>query len=72
MAPGEGQIPTNVLTEKQWDIKTYPHLFPDGEGGINEEGRTTNLTNQQYLRQKLFNVDKRWANDPAFLFSATS
>ena len=72
VAPGEGQIPTNVLTEKQWDIKTYPHLFPDGKNGMNAEGRQTNLTNQQYIKQKLFNVDKRFANDPAFLFSATS
>ena len=25
-APGEGQIPTSVLTEKVWDIKTYSNL----------------------------------------------
>ena len=72
VAPGEGQIPTSVLKEKQWDIKTYPNLYPDGKNGMNAEGRQVNLSNQQYIKQRLFNVDKRYANDPAFLFSATS
>ena len=72
VAPGEGQIPTSVLKERQWGIKTYPHLYPDGKNGMNPEGRQVNLSNQQYIKQRLFNVDKRYANDPAFLFSATS
>ena len=33
VAPAEGQIPTSVLREKQWDVKTYPHLYPDGRNG---------------------------------------
>ena len=68
VAPGEGQIPTSVLRENQWDIKTYPHLYPDGRNGMNAEGRKVRLTNQQYLKQRLFNADKRYANDPGFLF----
>ena len=72
VAPAEGQIPTSVLKEKEWDIKTYPHLYPDGRNGMNAEGRKVRLTNQQYLKQRLFNVDKRYANDPGFLFSSTS
>ena len=71
VAPGEGQIATSVLTEREWDIKTYPHLFPDGKNGINAEGREVKLTNQQSIIQKLLNVDKRFANDPGYLFSAT-
>ena len=39
---------------------------------MNAEGSQVNLSNQQYIKQRLFNVDKRYANDPAFLFSATS
>ena len=58
--------------KKEWDIKTYPHLYPDGKNGMNAEGRKVKLTHQQYIRQRLFNIDKRFGNDPAFLFSATS
>ena len=72
VAPGEGSIPTSVLKEPEWDIKTYPQLYPDGRNGMNSKGRTTNLSKQQYLKQRLCNVDKRFANDPAYLFSATS
>ena len=72
VAPGEGQIPVSVLREKEWDIKTYPHLYPDGKNGMNAEGRKARLTHQQYIRQRLFNVDKRFANDPAYLFSSVS
>ena len=64
VAPAEGQIPTSVLRENEWDIKTYPHLYPDGRNGMNAQGRKVRLTNQQYLKQRLFNVDKRYANDP--------
>ena len=72
VAPGEGQIPVSVLKEKLWDIKTYPHLYPDGKNGMNAEERKVRLTHQQYLKQRLFNVDTRYASDPAYLFSATS
>ena len=59
VAPGEGQIPTSVLKEREWDIKTYPHLYPDGNNGMNAFGRDVRLTNQQYIKQRLYNVDKR-------------
>ena len=72
VAPGQGQIPTSVLKEPEWDIKTYPHLYPDGKNGMNTKGRQSNLSKQQYIVQRLKNVDKRYANDPAYLFSAIS
>ena len=71
VAPGEGQIPTSILKEKEWDIKTYPHLYPDGKNGMHAENRKVRLTNQQYIQQRLFNIDKRFSNDPGYLFSAT-
>ena len=69
VAPGEGEVPTSVLKEKEWDIKTYPNLYPDGENGMHSEERKVKLSYQQYIKQRLFNVDKRFANDPAYLFS---
>ena len=68
VAPGEGQVPTSILKERHWDVKTYPHLYPDGRNGMNAN-REVKLTNQQYIKQRLFNVDKRFANDPGYLFS---
>jgi hypothetical protein len=29
-APAEGNCPTNLLNEKNWDIKSWPGLHPDG------------------------------------------
>ena len=29
-APAEGNYPTNILDEKDWDIKSWPILHPDG------------------------------------------
>ena len=69
VAPGEGQFPTSVLREDEWDIRTYPHLYPDGLNGMHAKGRTVKLYNQQYIVQRLFNIDKTFANDPAYLFS---
>ena len=32
-APGEGKIKTNILKEKDWDINSFPHLFPSETSG---------------------------------------
>jgi len=48
-----------VLKEPEWDIKTYPQLYPDARYGMNATGRITTLTKQQYLKQRLCNVDKK-------------
>ena len=67
VAPGEGQITVSVLKEKKWDVKTCPHLYPDGRYGMNAD-RKVKLTHQQYFRQRLINVDKRFANEAGYLF----
>ena len=33
VAPGEGKIPTNILKETNWDLKSFPCLYPDGKKG---------------------------------------
>ena len=50
VAPGEGQMPTNILSEKDWDVKTFPHLFPNGRYGLHYK-REQKLTNLQYFNQ---------------------
>ena len=60
VAPGEGQIPTSVLKERNWDILTYPHLFSDGKNGMNADGRKVRLTNQQY--ENLATLSKQYSS----------
>ena len=69
VAPGEGKIPTNILTEQDWDIKTFPGLHPDGKSGLHDE-RNIKLTMQQYFEQRIQNNDGRFAMTPDYVFSA--
>ena len=71
VAPGEGKVPTNVLQESDWDIKTFPCLYPDGKNGLHTE-RDVKLTEQNYFVQRIMNKDTSFANDPSFVFAATA
>ena len=31
VAPGQGKIPKSILHEKDFDVKSFPCLFPDGK-----------------------------------------
>ena len=43
VAPGENQIPKDIMSDENWDIKAFPHLHnPDGSNGKDQE-RTVNL-----------------------------
>ena len=49
IAPGEGQIPTDILMDYEWDIKAFPHLHnADGSNGKDQARRVT-LTDQNYF-----------------------
>ena len=69
VAPGEGKIPTNIVTEKDWDIKGFPGLHPDGKCGLDAE-RVVDLTKQKYFEQRIMNEDLRFANNPDYIFAA--
>lgn len=58
-APGEGKKPVNFLDQKDFDIKTWPTLLPDGKFGLSHE-RKVKLTKQNYFQQRLLNVDDRF------------
>ena len=36
-APGEGKIPSNILKEEEWDIKSFPCLHPSGKNGLHQK-----------------------------------
>ena len=46
VAPGEGKIPSNILREEDWDVKSFPNLHPTGKCGLKQK-RDVKLTDQQ-------------------------
>ena len=70
-APGEGKKPVNFLDQKDWDIKSWPTLLPDGKFGLNHK-RRVKLTHQNYFQQRILNVDERFAKTPGYIFGAMS
>ena len=47
-APAEGNRPTNLQEEKDWDLKSWPALLPEGKFGLHQK-RKARLTEQQYF-----------------------
>ena len=70
-APAEGNYPTNLLQEKDWDIKSWPALLPDGKFGLHFK-RKSRLTDQQYFEQRILNKDNRFAKSPGYIFAAAA
>ena len=69
MAPGEGQIPENVLFNKNWDINSFPHFHPDGKYGLHFN-RQVALSNLQYFNQRILNVDTRFSKLSTYVYAA--
>ena len=57
-APGEGQVPINILREKHPFVQQFPILFPTGEGGLHDEDREIKITSQQFLMQRILNINR--------------
>ena len=47
-APAEGNRPINLQEEKDWDLKSWPALLPEGKFGLHHK-RKVRLTEQQYF-----------------------
>ena len=70
-APGEGKKPKNPSDQKDWDIRSWPCLLPDGKFGLDWK-RRVKLTRQNYFQQRILNVDQRFAKTPGYIFAAMS
>ena len=70
-APAEGNYPTNILKERDWDIKSWPALHPDGQNGLHQK-RKVKLTDQQYFGQRILNRDLRFSSSPGYIFAAAA
>ena len=69
VAPGQGKVPTNILTEKDWDTRAFPCLHPDGQNGLDSD-RGVKLSKQKYFEQRILNEDLRFSSCPEYVFSA--
>lgn len=70
VAPGEGKVSKGILSEEDWDLKAFPHLNnADGSNGKDQE-RSTRLTDQNYLIQRICNKEERFARSPAYMYAA--
>ena len=69
IAPGEGKIPTSILQDEEWDMKSHPHLDPTGENNLNRK-RKIKLSAQQFFEQRILNVNKKFANTASYVFAA--
>ena len=70
VAPGEGKIPINLVYCKDWDAKAFPMLHPDGQNNLSDERRNIKLSDLNYFKQRLFNINPRWRQNTHWVFSA--
>jgi len=50
--------------------RTFPWLYPTGEGGELDMKRPIPLKLSDYCKVRLMSADKRWQSDPIWLFRA--
>ena len=70
-APGEGKVPTNILYEDNWEVKSFPMLFPNGKNHLHDK-RSTKLTDQQYFDQRIRNSDSRFVDNTGYVYAAAA
>ena len=71
-APGEGKIPTSILSEEDWDINSFPNIHPTGRYGLHHNRKVEGLTDQQYFEQRLKNQDTRFEQCTPYVFAAVA
>ena len=60
-----------MLSEQDWDIKSWPYLHPDGKFGLHYK-RKVKITDQQYFGQRILNKDGRFSRSPGYVFNAAA
>ena len=72
VAPGENHIPKSILSDKDWDVKSFPHLHNfDGSNG-KDQCRKVKLSPQKYFLQRVCNKDTRFAKNANYLYSTVA
>ena len=69
-SPGENNMPTYILIDKQFEILAFPDIFLIGTGAYNTEMRDTELTLHKIFQQHLMSVDGCCGHHIEYLFCA--
>ena len=69
VAPAEGEKPSNIMTDLNFEAMSNPDKFPYGVGTYSSE-RPRKLTYRKYYNQRLLDVDGRFSRDLDYLFVA--
>ena len=70
VAPGEGQMPKDILMEDDWDIKAFPHIHNlDGSNGL-AHSREVRLTDQKYFIQRICNKSTKYSKCQPYIYAA--
>ena len=70
-APAEGNIPTCILKDDDWDINSFPNLYPTGQNKMFQE-REIKLTPQQFLTQRFKNKNTRFVQCTPYVFASAA
>jgi hypothetical protein len=72
VAPGEGRRAEGLLYSKDWDVKGFPRLHnASGSNCLHQAHRPVKLTDLQYFKQRLLNVNRKFVQDSPYHFAAT-
>ena len=69
IAPGEGNKPIPLLTDKLFEELANPEKFPSGKGGYADTQRHTRLTLGKYVNAHLLDQDGCFAKDIEYIFA---
>ena len=67
IAPGEGRVPSNILTELNFDVKSVPKHYPTGRFGLHYK-RKLKILPKMYFNQRFLNRDERFSKDACYIF----
>ena len=68
-APGEYNIPKNILLDNDFEVLAFPDLFPYGSGGYHSANRKVKPPIRKYFQQCLLNKDGTFAQNIEYLLS---
>ena len=75
-APGQGNTPIYIFSDPDAEAVSFPDLFPLGKGHFYDNNRLQLIQNKQipkltlktYAEHRLFSADRRFAQDPEWVF----
>ena len=68
IAPGQGNKPLPLITDKLFEELANPEKFPNGKGGFADTQRDTKLTLRKYVNACLLDQDGHFAKDIQYIF----